>query len=89
METEIISVVTCPACGSKSPENVPNDSCLYFYECRHCHEELRPMKGDCCVFCSYGGIRCPSAPPQNSQFGAMVSKQWLNSGLLVLFTSIR
>ncbi|MDY0329290.1 MAG: GDCCVxC domain-containing (seleno)protein [Thiomonas sp.] len=24
-----------------------------------CGAELRPLPGDCCVFCSYGSVPCP------------------------------
>jgi len=55
------SVITCPECGHRESEEIPTDACLFFYECRGCHTLLRPEKGDCCVFCSYGDRRCPSA----------------------------
>ena len=49
----------CPACGQSSEVAVPTDACLYFYECPGCRLMLKPKPGDCCVFCSYGGARCP------------------------------
>lgn len=55
------SVITCPECGHEESEEIPTDACLFFYECLGCHVLLRPEKGDCCVFCSYGDRRCPSA----------------------------
>lgn len=54
------SVITCPVCGAKELEVMPTDACLFFYECKNCHERLRPREGDCCVFCSYGSVKCPS-----------------------------
>lgn len=53
------SVLTCPQCGVATAEIMPTDSCLYFYECTGCHTLLRPRAGDCCVFCSYGSVKCP------------------------------
>jgi hypothetical protein len=38
---------------------MPTDACQFFYACRHCKALLRPRAGDCCVFCSYGSVRCP------------------------------
>ncbi len=38
---------------------MPTDACLYFYECTGCHALLRPKAGDCCVFCSFGSVKCP------------------------------
>jgi hypothetical protein len=53
------SVITCPACGHKKTEIIPVTWCLYFYECTHCHFVMRPLPGDCCVFCSFGTVKCP------------------------------
>jgi hypothetical protein len=59
MEVTLQSVLTCPACGAASEEEMPTDACIYFYECKQCHTMLRPLPGDCCVFCSFGSIKCP------------------------------
>lgn len=53
------SVLTCPHCGCAAEEAMPTDACLYFYDCRGCGAQLRPLPGDCCVFCSYGSVPCP------------------------------
>ena len=53
------SVVTCPHCGFRSRETMPTDACLFFYPCGGCGATLRPKSGDCCVFCSYGTVKCP------------------------------
>jgi hypothetical protein len=54
------SVLTCPQCGFVKQETMPTDSCQFFYECEQCKAVLRPLAGDCCVFCSYGSVPCPS-----------------------------
>jgi hypothetical protein len=59
VETTLTSVITCPACGAKAEEEMPSDACVYFYECKECHQLLRPRQGDCCVFCSFGSVKCP------------------------------
>ncbi len=51
--------ITCPLCGHAAQERVPLDACRFFYACRGCGETLRPLQGDCCVFCSYGSQKCP------------------------------
>jgi len=56
---ELRSKITCPHCGHQSSEIMPTDACVYFYECPKCHVMLRPKHGDCCVFCSYGSVKCP------------------------------
>jgi hypothetical protein len=53
------SVITCPKCRHQSREQMPLDACQFFYDCKGCHERLKPLHGDCCVFCSYGSVRCP------------------------------
>jgi hypothetical protein len=53
------SIITCPNCGHKKEEEMPLDSCQFFYECENCKKLLRPLAGDCCVYCSYGTVRCP------------------------------
>ena len=54
------SVITCPHCGYKKEERMPTDACQYFYECESCDQRLKPKTGDCCVYCSYGTVKCPS-----------------------------
>lgn len=58
-EVILESVLTCPECGHAKRENMPADACLFFYECEACNTLLRPKPGDCCVFCSYGTVKCP------------------------------
>ena len=53
------SVLTCPECGFARRETMPTDACQFYYECRGCGALLRPKKGDCCVFCSFGSVQCP------------------------------
>ncbi len=60
VEITFASVLTCPACGFQKEEVMAKDSCQFFYECTNCKRVLRPRPGDCCVFCSYGSVRCPS-----------------------------
>ncbi|MDD1622473.1 MAG: hypothetical protein LUQ11_13440 [Methylococcaceae bacterium] len=53
------STLSCPQCGYRKTERMSADACLWFYECLGCHSLLKPIPGDCCVFCSYGDIPCP------------------------------
>lgn len=53
------SVLTCPKCGIAKTEAMPTDACQFYYECTTCRALLRPKPGDCCVFCSYGSVKCP------------------------------
>lgn len=53
------SVLTCPACGHAESLEMPTDHCVFFHPCAGCATLLRPHAGDCCVFCSFGSVRCP------------------------------
>lgn len=59
MDIILQSVITCPNCGYSQEETMPTDSCQILYRCANCSSFLRPLQGDCCVFCSYGTVRCP------------------------------
>lgn len=65
MEINLKSVITCPNCGAKKEEIMPTSACQFFYTCKNCNTILKPKKGDCCVFCSYGSVACP--PIQESK----------------------
>jgi hypothetical protein len=58
-DVELRSTITCPECGHRSEETMPTDACTYYYECEGCKSLLKPLAGDCCVFCSYGSVPCP------------------------------
>ena len=58
---EVRSTIVCPGCGHREREIVPEDACQYFYKCKACGALMKPKSGDCCVFCSYGDAKCPSA----------------------------
>jgi hypothetical protein len=54
------STITCPHCGRRKAECMPTGTCQWFYECEACHAVLEPKPGDCCVYRSYGTVKCPS-----------------------------
>ena len=58
--TILLSTIICPKCGFHKDETMPADACQYFYKCTNCETILKPKPGDCCVFCSYGTVNCPS-----------------------------
>jgi len=63
------SILTCPHCGFAKHEIMPTDSCQFFYECSQCNSLLRPKQGDCCVFCSFGSVKCPPIQDQRGCCG--------------------
>ena len=64
-ELTLVSTLICPECGHAEAETMPTDACQWFYQCTSCRVVLRPRKGDCCVYCSYGDVACP--PIQNGE----------------------
>jgi hypothetical protein len=53
------TILTCPACKAETHQVMPTDACTWFFACPACGEVLRPLPGDCCVFCSYATVPCP------------------------------
>ena len=62
----LTSVLTCPHCGFAREEVMPTDACQFFYECTNCGTVLRPKPGDCCVFWSFGSVKCPPVQQQQA-----------------------
>ena len=58
MEVSNLSVITCFQCGLAKEEEMSVDACQFFYKCAHCGTLLKPKSGDCCVYCSYGSVKC-------------------------------
>lgn len=63
---EAFSTLKCPKCGHSEKEEMPTDACQFYYDCKGCGELLRPLAGDCCVFCSFGDVKCPPIQDGNS-----------------------
>jgi hypothetical protein len=70
---QLESTLTCPACQHQAVETMPTDACQFFYDCKGCGTRLKPRSGDCCVFCSFGSVPCPSI--QQNGKGACCSPQ--------------
>ena len=60
------STITCPTCGHQSAETMPTDACQYIYECKQCGLQMKPKRGDCCVYCSYGDVPWPPIQQERS-----------------------
>ncbi|RLA06921.1 MAG: hypothetical protein DRQ51_07820 [Gammaproteobacteria bacterium] len=56
---KFMSLITCPYCGHNESCLMPENYCMYFYDCKNCGKLLKAKAGDCCVFCSYGDVVCP------------------------------
>jgi len=60
MSITTTATLTCPECGTAQRTEMPTDARQFFHECVSCHAVLKPRSGDCCVFCSYADVKCPS-----------------------------
>jgi len=65
MEIKLKSVITCLYCGFAKEETMPVDACQFFYQCISCGKVMKPKPGDCCVFCSWGSVKCPDKQKEN------------------------
>ncbi|MEZ5462985.1 GDCCVxC domain-containing (seleno)protein [Dokdonella sp.] len=65
-EIERYSTLTCPECGYQSRDLMPSDACQFFYDCPNCNAFLKPNAGDCCVYCSFGDVKCPPIQASSS-----------------------
>ncbi|MCG7570135.1 hypothetical protein MHM89_09345 [Pseudoalteromonas sp. CNC9-20] len=63
---ELKSKITCPECGFSKVETMPTNACQWYYECESCKALLKPFNGDCCVYCSYGTVKCPPIQEGNA-----------------------
>jgi len=66
-ERHALSTLTCPSCGARTRERMPEDRCVIAYPCPRCGHLMRPLVGDSCVFCSYGTVKCPSQQSRKSR----------------------
>jgi hypothetical protein len=59
VDVVVEAILFCPECGHRARARMPTDACQFFYRCDDCGTLLKPLKGDCCVFCSYADTVCP------------------------------
>jgi len=78
MEIKTRAKLKCPECGYSEEVEMPTEYCQFYYECAHCRSLLRPKAGDCCVFCSYADVPCPSKQEEKKIYG---NKKSLDSAL--------
>ncbi len=74
-DIELHSTIRCPHCGYEKDEVMPTNACLYFYKCTNCETLLKAEGSDCCVFCSYGTVKCPSVQAKELKPEGLHSKR--------------
>jgi len=59
-EIVLIAHIKCPVCDFVQTEIMPEDQCVQFWKCPGCNANWMPKDNDCCVYCSYADVRCPT-----------------------------
>ena len=70
LEVSLWSVMTCPNCGCSKLEAIPKNEEKLSYTCAECKTVLEPAGWECCVYCSYGSVRCAKAQSRSSSTNA-------------------
>lgn len=52
------AIIKCPHCRKSQRMQIPQDSCLYFYNCKKCDQKLETPTAQCCVVCAYTKKEC-------------------------------
>lgn len=52
--------LTCPECASSQNVEMLESGYSYAYQCDNCSEIIEKKEESCCVYCSYGEVKCPS-----------------------------
>ena len=60
MEVLYKNCLVCPECGAKQKVEMLETGYSYAYQCDSCLEIIEKKEDDCCVYCSYGEVKCPS-----------------------------
>jgi hypothetical protein len=63
----IISTITCAGCGSTLRCKMPLHASRTHFECPHCKAVFKTGEEECCIYCSYGSVPCPSAQLNGSR----------------------
>ncbi len=54
----IETVIKCPHCGVEQQATMTLTGKKIAHDCRFCNQTMYAKKGECCVFCSFGAIKC-------------------------------
>lgn len=51
--------IKCPQCHYMQVIDIPESSCLPFYQCEECKNIISAPADFCCVICAYSDKKCP------------------------------
>ncbi len=52
------AMIKCPFCGIRKRELIPQNMCIYFFECVKCKQKVPTPPAKCCVFCAFSNKKC-------------------------------
>ncbi len=60
MEVLYANHLICPECGEKQKVEMSSSENTLIFECCSCKEIIQTTEDECCVYCQYGEVKCPS-----------------------------
>lgn len=54
------NTLTCPKCGLKQNVKMLALEIASVYQCNACNQVIKSNADECCVYCQYGDVKCPS-----------------------------
>ena len=70
-EINLKTVITCQSCGMAEEIMMHPKLPEQKFVCKKCSAELLAQAGECCVFCSYGSVKCPPIQEIAKRLGHM------------------
>lgn len=55
------STLVCPRCNHGERMMMAENSSLVVHVCQSCGLEMHRLPGNCCLFCTWGTVPCPTA----------------------------
>lgn len=54
------NILTCPNCGATQPVKMLALEVRSVYQCNACKKIIQAHANECCIYCEYGEVKCPS-----------------------------
>jgi phage terminase large subunit GpA-like protein len=52
--------LSCPECGENQRVDMLDADYSFAYQCNSCNSIIEKKENSCCVYCSYGEVKCPT-----------------------------
>ncbi|WP_420870118.1 GDCCVxC domain-containing (seleno)protein [Catalinimonas alkaloidigena] len=61
MKVQKLSTLRCPICKHQILKRMPLEKTISEFVCMNCSSIIKTKRHECCVFCTYGSVKCPRA----------------------------